>query len=597
MQLVELSGDILDTIADGVLVVDADGRIADLNDQARRMSGYSRQDLVGRSLELLLPPRLMGSEVDARLLRRDGVELPVDVALSPHGTGVVAVVRDASAKRESERLLREHAQVLELAHDTILVRRLDDGTITFWNQGAAETYGFTRREAVGRVAHDLLRTELPERLATVERRLTERGRWEGELHQIHREGSRVVVSSRWALLRRPHGGADAVLEINRDITSQARAHDRTEAVLEVSQAILAGGEAHAVLELVARHARELTGAALAVVAMPEPGGEFLTVRAASGAEGAAGLVGTRLVRAGWAGARTPPCRAVAIPDLAGDPWVEVTFVRTAGVGPALLAPLTVGDEDRGALMVAKTPSGGGFTDDDMAVVRLLAAAAAAAVEYARSREAEERMVLLGERERLARQLSDGAVQALFAVGMSLQSTALLSSETAVSSRLEASASTLRRVIADLEGCAVELRPRVVRHRRIADALRLLLEEFERESGIASTLDLDALAAVAVEDRSAEILRLTAEALAGVRWHAGATACEVSLRQTDAGTVLGIADDGSAPEPAGRDRPGLRDRVAALDGELAVEAQPGAGTALRVTIPARASGARGHASRR
>src|SRR5258708_1316522 len=147
MQVLALSGEVLEMIADGVLFVDAGGRIADLNEQAERMSGYARAELVGQNVEILLPARFrnrhaaqgdayqaspvargMESDADIRLLRRDGVELPVDVALTPSGDGVVAVVRDVSARRESERVLREHSQLLELAHDAIVIRRLDDGT-------------------------------------------------------------------------------------------------------------------------------------------------------------------------------------------------------------------------------------------------------------------------------------------------------------------------------------------------------------------------------------------------------------------------------------------------------------------------------------
>src|SRR5439155_9499966 len=120
---------------------------------------------------------------------------------------------------------------------------------------------------------------------------------------------------------------------------------------------------------------------------------------------------------------------------------------------------------------------------------------------------------------------DGAVQALLAVGMNLEHTALLSGPSEVARRLDASAATLHQVISDLRGHVYDLRPRLLRDRRLADALRLLVDEFERDSGIATTLDLDVLAAVQAEARSAEVLSLTAAALARVRRHPGASACE------------------------------------------------------------------------
>src|SRR5919202_276388 len=89
-------------MADGVIVFDADGRVEYVNAQAERMSGYSAEDLLGQIAEMLVPPRYraeheahrdryvrsptarpMGAHLDTRLTRRDGRELPVDMALSP----------------------------------------------------------------------------------------------------------------------------------------------------------------------------------------------------------------------------------------------------------------------------------------------------------------------------------------------------------------------------------------------------------------------------------------------------------------------------------------------------------------------------------
>jgi PAS domain S-box-containing protein len=113
--------------------------------------------------------------------------------------------------------LREQAQLLDLAHDAIIVRDMD-GALTFWNRGAEETYGWSREEALGESSNSLLKTRFPKPLEEIEAELFRKGRWEGELVQTKRDGTQVVVASRWALKQEGHGQPSAILEIHIDIT-------------------------------------------------------------------------------------------------------------------------------------------------------------------------------------------------------------------------------------------------------------------------------------------------------------------------------------------------------------------------------------------
>ncbi len=96
------------------------------------------------------------------------------------------------------------AALFDLAHDAVIVRRADDGVITRWNGAAESLYGWPAAEAVGQVAHDLLATEFPAPRDAVQAALRLDGRWEGLLVQRHRDGSRLVVSTRWRLSEAAH---------------------------------------------------------------------------------------------------------------------------------------------------------------------------------------------------------------------------------------------------------------------------------------------------------------------------------------------------------------------------------------------------------
>jgi two-component system, LuxR family, sensor kinase FixL len=131
---------------------------------------------------------------------------------------------DIEDRKQAEEALREQASLLNLTHDTVFVRDMHD-VITYWNRGAEDLYGWTRDEAVGQVTHQLTQTIFPAPLAEINAALLRTGRWEGELVHTKRDGTPVVVASRWALQRDEQGRPAAILETNNDITERKRAED------------------------------------------------------------------------------------------------------------------------------------------------------------------------------------------------------------------------------------------------------------------------------------------------------------------------------------------------------------------------------------
>ncbi|HTD16988.1 MAG TPA: PAS domain S-box protein, partial [Chthoniobacterales bacterium] len=135
----------------------------------------------------------------------------------------IGTVMDVTESKLAEAELRNQAHLLALAHDAIIVCDAQY-RITFWNPGAVKTYGWTDEEAIGKVAPELLQTQFPVSLQAIKAALQEHGEWEGELRHITRQGSPIVVASRWSL-RRGERGSETILEISRDITDHKRAEE------------------------------------------------------------------------------------------------------------------------------------------------------------------------------------------------------------------------------------------------------------------------------------------------------------------------------------------------------------------------------------
>jgi PAS domain S-box-containing protein len=131
-------------------------------------------------------------------------------------------------RQQVEEALKKHVQMLDLANDTIMIRDLNNA-ISYWNQGAQRLYGWKKEEVLGKFVHALLQTEFPKPLEEIREILLDRGYWQGELVHIKRDGTRVMVESRWTLQRDERGQPSAILEINNEISDRKQAERRLEA--------------------------------------------------------------------------------------------------------------------------------------------------------------------------------------------------------------------------------------------------------------------------------------------------------------------------------------------------------------------------------
>jgi PAS domain S-box-containing protein len=244
---------ILESAMDAIIVVDALQQILLFNHAAESMFQVSRTEMIGQSLDRLLPKRFARShqrDVDTFIstgstsramghlrpltaLRADGTEFPIEATISqitiddqPYAA---AIVRDISARHAADLALRRQLDLLNLTYDAIFTRS-SDGEITFWNQGAERLYGYTAKEAIGRHSHELLRTGPPEVLRQCIETLVATGSWEGEMRHTRKDGVTIPVESRHVIAG--EGQNRSTIEACRDITARKHAEVERLAVME-----------------------------------------------------------------------------------------------------------------------------------------------------------------------------------------------------------------------------------------------------------------------------------------------------------------------------------------------------------------------------
>lgn len=376
---------------------------------------------------------------------------------------------------------------------------------------------------------------------------------------------------------------------NARLYEETRRRERwLEAVQEITNAVLSGTGSDETLALIAARARELVGADLATVAVPDPDGDRLVIRVADG-DHAEALAGQRFpIDGSISGSVVRSGRSEVVEDVSTDPRAYQPVVSLGDMGPAVFVPLAGHRGSFGTLAAADRRGGRSFSQEDVHVLEAFGGQAALALEYARAQEGVQRLAVLEDRERIAKELHDGVIQALFAVGMGLQGTALMSGDEDLAGRIEGAVGELDRVIRDLRNYIFGLRPGILADRQLGQALRQLGEEFQGRSGVLTVVEVDDEVASVVTPHAGELIQLAREALSNVGRHAEAATCRLSLHHEDGRAVLEIDDDGRGFDPAAAPRgeglSNLEQRAAAIGGSARIRTVPAEGTTVRIELP-------------
>ncbi|NJM20727.1 MAG: PAS domain S-box protein [Richelia sp. SL_2_1] len=156
----------------------------------------------------------------------------------------LAITRDITQRKLAEQKLREQAALLDVVTNAILVKDIDN-RILYWNKGAENIYGWKASEVHGQKASQLLHKEYSSWQDDALLSVINTGKWQGELHQITKEGKDIIIESRWTLLRDEKGKPKSILAENTEITQKKQLETqllRTQRLESIGT--LAGGIAH-----------------------------------------------------------------------------------------------------------------------------------------------------------------------------------------------------------------------------------------------------------------------------------------------------------------------------------------------------------------
>ncbi len=374
---------------------------------------------------------------------------------------------------------------------------------------------------------------------------------------------------------------------NARLYEEARGRERwLRASAEVTGKLLSGTDPGEVLDLVTGQAREMAGADLAVLALPEGERRQLVIRHAAG-ENAARALGLVLPETSLSAEVLASGEPVTVADFSADSRAAQVARERLGLGPAVLFPLGTRGNVRGVLTVGRRPGSMPLAHPAVEMVGSFAAQAAVTLELADARRHAEQVNVLQDRERIARDLHDLVIQRLYATGMSLQGALPLISRPEVTERVNRAVDAMDDTIKEIRSAIFALQARHdVKEPATRDRVLAIIDEMTGPLGFAPSLRLTGdLGTRVPKDVAAQMLTALREALSNAARHAAASQVDVTV---EAGSclVLVVADNGRGLAGSTR-RSGLAnlaERAQQLGGIMEAGPADGGGTQVRWQVP-------------
>jgi len=413
----------------------------------------------------------------------------------------------------------------------------------------------------------------------------------GNLYLTNKRGAAEFTEDDEAVLIALGAAAGVAVENARLYEAARRQQRLIAASADVTTRLLSGADPGEVLADVTRQVRDLSGADLAVLAIPDEDRRRLIITYAEGdgADDAQGLVlpaGTSLSGRVLSGGEP-----LTTEDFAEDERASlVARGAMSQIGHAIVFPLGVPGNVRGVLTVGRRHGAPAFPPDRAEVVSSFASQAGVALELAARRADAERLSLFEDRDRIARDLHDLVIQRLYATGMSLEGTMPMITRPEVKTRISNAVDAMDETIKDIRATifALHARDHADAQPDIRGAIVAVVEEMTQVLGFAPSLRLGAglrtEVAGEVADQALAVLR---EALSNAARHAQASQVDVTVDVSPDGMLVIQVTDNGVGIPDGGRRSGLRNlasRAEKFGGELLLTpADPGTRLYWRVPL--------------
>ncbi|OOC56988.1 MULTISPECIES: GAF domain-containing sensor histidine kinase [Nocardiopsis] len=372
----------------------------------------------------------------------------------------------------------------------------------------------------------------------------------------------------------------------------ARLYDETrrremwlEASDEITTRLLTGADTDEVLHLIARRSRSMSGAGLVAIATPGQGDERLTVRVADGPD-AVRIRGRSAATRGTLAGRAFRGEAPVITDISRPHSESTPLLEGLGLGPVLLVPLGAGENTRGVLVLGRGEGAAPFARTTVRMLHTFVGHAAVALELAETRSDAERLSILEDRDRIAKDLHDVIIQRMFAIAMSLMSSIRRIDDPEPAQRVQQAVDDLDDTIRQTRSTIFALQHVGEENRWLRNRILDVVNAATEPLGFSADLRLEGPIDSRVPDDVGEhVLAVLGEALSNVARHAGASRVEIRV-VVEGGVGVEVEDDGVGLPGGGR-RSGLRnlaERAARCGGAFEAGRRPGGGTRLSWSAP-------------
>ncbi len=409
----------------------------------------------------------------------------------------------------------------------------------------------------------------------------------GNLYLTEKEGGADFDEEDEALLVALAAAAGVAID-NARLYEEARRQQRwLRASSEVTRRLLSGAPSDEVLALITQQTLDMSGAAAIVLAMPTPDRQQLVIQHAAGAA-AADAIGLVLPADGSLSGRVMITgEPVTVADFGHDERVAGIARRHLPLGPAILFPLGKPGDVRGVFTVGREPGAMPLPPQAIEMISTFAGQAAIGLELAEHRSDAERLAILQDRDRIARDLHDLVIQRLYATGMSLQGAVPLLTRPEAADRVSSAVDALDETIRDIRSAIFSLQARGDSQPQSLRAQVLeVVDEMSVPLGFPPSLRLVGPLDETVPSEVGEhLLGALREGLSNAARHAHASRVDVTV-QADSELALRVHDNGTGMGTSTR-RSGLAnlaERAAELDGKLEITSADGGGTQLDWRVP-------------